>query len=326
MARRFPRWATASLVALTVGLGAAPPAQAATRHGPPRLPDTYVVSEEPGVVPEGVAVHRDGRMYVSSDATGGLFAGDVRMPAMHPFAVGTVDRPSSRGVHTERSGRVWSVGAGTLTVHSRNGRLLATRGAPDGPLGAADLNDLALTRDAVYVTDWANPIVYRAAIRHGRPGPLQPWVDIRSAFPQFPAQYWLLNGIVADAAGDTVLVASNGTEAVWRIDVATRAVEQVDLGGHSFGADGMVLAGRRLYAVLNYGAPNGVYVADLDPELRSGTVTHQILTDADGQAFDLPTTLARYRCRLYVVNSQGDHRPGQPPYTVSAVADPACGE
>ena len=127
MARRFPRWATASLAAFTVALGVVPPAQAATRHGPPRLPDTYVVSEEPGVVPEGIAVHRDGSMYVSSDATGGLFAGDVRVPAMRPFAVGAVDRPSSRGVHTDKSGRVWSVGAGTLTVHSRNGRLLAAR-------------------------------------------------------------------------------------------------------------------------------------------------------------------------------------------------------
>ncbi len=326
MARRFPLWATASVVAVTVALGVAPTARAAERHGPPRLPDAYVVSEQPGVVPEGIAVHRNGRMYVTSDATGGLFTGDVRVPAMRPFAVGAVGRSSSRGVHTDRAGRVWSVGAGALTVHSPTGRLLATRSAPDGPLGPADLNDLAITRDAVYVTDWANPIVYRAAIRHGRPGPLQPWVDIRSAFPQFPAQYWLLNGIVADAAGDTVLVASNGTEAVWRIDVATRSVEQLDLGGHSFGADGMVLAGRRLYAVLNYGAPNGVYIADLDPGLRAGTVTHQIVTDAEGQAFDLPTTLARYRCRLYVVNSQGDHRPGQPPYTVSAVADPACGE
>ncbi|SDR86531.1 hypothetical protein [Actinopolymorpha singaporensis] len=325
MARRFPLWVTASVVALTVGL-AAPPAEAATREAPPRLPDTYVVSAEPGMVPEGIAVHRDGRMYVTSDATGALFAGDVRTPSMHPFAVGAVDRPSSRGVHTDTAGRVWSVGAGTLTVHSRTGRLLATRTAPDGPLGPADLNDLAITADAVYVTDWANPIVYRAQLRHGRPGPLQPWVDIRSAFPQFPAQYWLLNGIVADAAGDTVLVASNGTEAVWRIDVATRTVEQLDLGDQSFGADGMVLAGRRLYAVLNYGAPNGVYVADLDPDLRSGTVTHKILTDADGQAFDLPTTLARHRCRLYVVNSQGDHRSGQPPYTVSTVSDPACGE
>lgn len=289
-----------------------------------RLPGTYVVSTQPGVLPEGIAVHRNGRMYVGSDATGALYAGDVRLPRLHRFAVGEVGRPSTRGIHTDRAGRIWSVGAHSLTVHSPGGRPLARRGVPAGPLGPSDLNDLALTPHAVYVTDWANPIVYRAVIRAGRPGELRPWVDLRTAFPGFPAQFWLLNGIVADATGDTVLVASNGTEAVWRVDVATRAIEQVDLGGRSFGADGMALAGHRLYAVLNYGAPNGVYVADLDPGLRSGTVTHQILTDAAGKPFDLPTTLARYKCRLYVVNSQNDHAPGTPPFLVSTVADPAC--
>ncbi|MEV6787818.1 hypothetical protein [Streptomyces sp. NPDC051098] len=177
-----------------------------------------------------------------------------------------------------------------------------------------------ITRDAVYVTDWANPVVHRATLRGGTLGPLEPWLDIRSAFPQFPPQYWLLNGIVADPAGRTLLVASNGTEAVWRVDVATRRTEQLGLGGESFGADGMVLHGRTLYAVLNHGAPHGVHIARLDPELRNGSVTHRLT----GERFDLPTTLARYGCRLYVVNSQNDEPPGQPPYTVSAVDDPLC--
>lgn len=319
-----PHRLIASLAALLASAVAAP-ASATAHHDHGRLPGTYVVSTRPGVLPEGIAVHRDGRMYVGSDATGALYHGDVRLPRFRPFAVGAVDRPSTRGIHTDRAGRVWSVGAHSLTVHSPGGRLLATQDVPDGPLGPPDLNDLALTPRAVYVTDWANPIVYRAEIQRGRPGELRPWVDLRTAIPGFPAQYWLLNGIVADATGDTVLVASNGTEAVWRVDVATRAIEQVDLDGHSFGADGMVLAGHRLYAVLNYGAPDGVYVADLDPGLRTGTVTHRILADAAGTPFDLPTTLARYMCRLYVVNSQNDHAPGTPPFLVSTVADPACG-
>ncbi|MGW3601092.1 hypothetical protein [Streptomyces sp. NPDC005167] len=115
-------------------------------------------------------------------------------------------------------------------------------------------------------------------------------------------------------------MASNGTEAVWRVDAATREVGQLDLDGASFGADGMLLRGRTLYAVLNYGAPSGVYVATLDEELRTGSVTHRIT----GEPFDLPTTLARHGCRLYVVNSQNDNPPGEPPYTVSAIDDPAC--
>lgn len=305
--------ATAALATLT---GLPGPADAGV------LPRTYVVSRSPGILPEGIAVQRDGTMYVSSDGTGALYRGRVRDPRMLPFpAEGAGDRGSSRGVHTDARGRVFSVGGAQLTVHDRRGRLIATRTAPAGPLGAPDLNDLVITENAVYVTDWANPLVLRARIDDdGRVGPLEPWLDIRPALPQFPARYWLLNGIVADRTGTTLLVASNGTEAVWRVDVATRDVTQLRLGGESFGADGMVLHGRTLYAVLNFGAPHGVYIAELDEGLRTGTVTHRIT----GEPFDLPTTLARYGCRLYVVNSQLDDPPGEPPYTVSAVDDPVC--
>ncbi|MFI6565770.1 hypothetical protein [Streptomyces sp. NPDC050534] len=289
--------------------------------GARELPDHYVVSRDPGILPEGITVERDGTMYVSSDGTGRLFRGHVGAPQLRPFAVRGIDgRAKTLGVHTDARGRVYSVGGANLTVHDRSGRLLASRSAEAGPLGAADLNDLVITKDAVYVTDWANPVVHRAELHGGRLGPLRPWLDIRSAFPQFPAQYWLLNGIVADRTGRTLLVASNGTEAVWRVDVGSRAVEQVRLGDQSFGADGMVLHGQTLYAVLNYGAPAGVYVAELSEDLRSGTVRHRIT----GERFDLPTTLARYGCRLYVVNSQLDDPPGRPPYTVSAVPDPMC--
>ncbi|MFD6462971.1 hypothetical protein [Streptomyces roseolus] len=166
-----------------------------------------------------------------------------------------------------------------------------------------------------------SPVRHRAELRGAALGPLEPWLDVRGAFPGFPPRYWLLNGIVADGTGSTLLVASNGTEAVWRIDTADKDVSRLDLDGQSFGADGMVLRGRTLYAVLNYGAPHGVYIARLDEELRTGTVTHR-LTD---EPFDLPTRLARHGCRLSVVDSQLDEPPGRPPYTVTAIDAPACG-
>ncbi|MFI9150341.1 hypothetical protein [Streptomyces sp. NPDC053367] len=309
-----PALATAALLVC----GAAAPADSACRP----LPDRYVVSRAEGVLPEGVDVRPDGTMYVSSDGTGALYRGRVTAPELRPFdAEGVTARGGTRGVHSDRAGRVFSVGGSRLTVHAPDGRLLAAVDAPAGPLGAADLNDLVVTPDAVYVTDWANPVVLRAPLEKGRVGPLEPWADVRGAFPGFPARYWLLNGIVADPAGRTLLVASNGTEAVWRIDTATREVSRLDLGDTSFGADGMVLHGRNLYAVLNYGAPHGVYVARLDEQLRGGTVVHRIT----GDRFDLPTTLARRGCRLYVVDSQNDDPPGTPPYTVTAVPDPVCG-
>ncbi|WOX19953.1 hypothetical protein [Streptomyces solicathayae] len=295
----------------------AAPGPAAARD----LPDTYVVSRQPGVLPEGITIAPGGTMYVSSDGTGALYRGHIGDPALTTFpARGLEDRPSSLGVHTDRAGRVLSVGGATLTVHDGHGRLLATRTARSGPLGAPHLNDLVVTKDAVYVTDWANPVIHRAQLKGGIVGPLEPWLDIRSALPQFPAQYWLLNGIVANEDGTALLVASNGTEAVWRIGTADKEIDQLSLDEPSFGPDGMVLHGHTLYSVLNYGAPHGVYIAELDDDLRTGKVTHRIT----GERFDLPTTLARHGCRLYVVNSQLDQPPGRPPYTVSAIDDPTC--
>lgn len=315
--RRVPVRTTCLAATLLLTAFAGAPVPAAARD----LPDSYVVSREAGVLPEGIAVTPDGTMYVSSDGLGTLYRGRIGDPELKPFrARGLEGRPSTLGVHTDRRGRVLSVGGATLTVHDRHGRLLTHRTAQDGPLGAPRLNDLVVTEDAVYVTDWANPVIHRAELRGATVGPLEPWLDIRAAFPRFPDRYWLLNGIVADASGTTLLVASNGTEAVWRIGTADREVSRLDLGDQSFGADGMVLRGRTLYAVLNHGAPHGVYIARLDRELRSGTVTHR-LTD---EPFDLPTTLARHGCRLYVVNSQLDEPPGRPPYTVSAIPDPTC--
>ncbi|MGC2997893.1 hypothetical protein ACPF8X_05670 [Streptomyces sp. G35A] len=110
------------------------------------LPDTYVVSRAPGTLPEGIAVERDGTMYVSSEGTGRLFRGHVGDPELRPFAArGVDDRTGTLGVHTDRRGRVCSVGGASLTVHDRSGRLLASRTAQDGPLGAADLDDLVIT-------------------------------------------------------------------------------------------------------------------------------------------------------------------------------------
>ncbi|WP_152362106.1 hypothetical protein [Microlunatus speluncae] len=288
-------------------------------------PVEYVVSETPGFLPEGIAIDSAGTMIVGSDGTGAINRGDVGNPRLTSLPVdGLSDRGKTLGVHLGPGGEIWSVGRDQLTVHTPRGRLIHRRSAAGGPLGPSDLNDLVVTRTAVYVTDWANPIVYRATVRGGRVGPLEPWLDLRPAFPGFPAQFWLLNGITASADGRTLLIASNGTEAVWRVEVAGREISRLDLGDQSFGADGLELVGSTLYGVLNYGAPHGVYLADLDPALRRGTITHRLLTDAAGKPFALPSTVAVHRCRLYVVNSQLDQRPGRPPYTVSALPDPAC--
>lgn len=90
-------------------VGLAPQPAPAVAHD---LPRTYVVSRSPGVLPEGIAIDRDGTMYVSSDGTGALYRGTVRDSRLRPFrADGVEDRTSTLGVHTDARRRVFSVEA-----------------------------------------------------------------------------------------------------------------------------------------------------------------------------------------------------------------------
>ena len=326
---RKPAWllAVAFGVAALVGSGFAARAEssspASDQHSANR-PGTYLVSRTAGVLPEGIGLGRHGTFYVTSSGTGAVYRGDLRHHAMRLFAAGGPgSRHSALGVHVDRTGRVFVARPRALDVYSLTGGLLAHRRAPRVLPNPPSLNDLVITRDAVYVTDFANPVVLRAPITRGRIGALRPWLDVSQVEPDLPAQFWFLNGIVASHDARTLLVSSQGLERLLRIQVADRAASVVDLGPTSFAADGLDLSGTELYAVLNYDPPTGpgVYVAELAPDLASG----RIVAARTGRLspFDSPTTLVRAGNRVLVVNSQLDHLPGVPPYTVSAVPLPA---
>ena len=318
--RWWPVITVAVVVKVAAQLVAVPAAQAdGNRHD--RLPHRYVVAEVPGALPEGIGLGPQGVFYVTSSGTGAVYRGTLAQARLRLFAPpGSAGRSSALGVHVDPAGRVFVAGSTALDVYHPSGRLIAHRPAPPGPVGAASLNDLVITSDAVYVTDFANPIVLRAT-RHGdRIGPLTPWLDLSSVAPELPAPYWFLNGIVAAGGGRTLLVSSQGLGRLLRVDVRRRRAVEVNLGAVTFAADGLQLRGRTLYAVLNYEPPNGqgVYVVRLGAGLRTGRLVAAV-TDRD-VALDSPTTLALARSRLLVVNSQLDHSPGEPPYTVTAVS------
>ncbi|MBY8870911.1 superoxide dismutase [Micromonospora sp. PLK6-60] len=300
--------ATAGMTALSVAV------PSPTAASSPR-PDTYVVSQEPGVHPEGVTVASDGTMYVTSVATGAVYRGHTGRPDLRPFLPpGGDGRTSAAGVHLDRHGRIFVAGwdTGTLFVHAPDGALLARRTAA----GAA-LNDLALTATAGYVTDSATGTVWRAALTDGRIGELVPWVGP----DDFPTAPQFLNGIAVDATGRIALVADQGTEKLFRVDLTARTVTEVAVTGGRLGADGLLLEGHRLYGVVN--APDGaggyrftVDLAVLDPPLRAARVVRRSQPVGTDRS---PTTVARDGDRLLWVNSQLFAADPAPPFTVTEV-------
>ena len=122
------------------------------------------------------------------------------------------------------------------------------------------------------------------------------------------------NGITATPDGRGLLVVNSTTGLLHRVDPRTGATSVVDLGGASLtNGDGMLLLGRTLYVVRN--RLNQIAVIHLD---RSGSRGVQVdtLTSDD---FDVPTTVAAYRDRLYLPNARFTTTPEpDTPYWVTA--------
>ncbi|HWD79863.1 MAG TPA: superoxide dismutase [Kribbella sp.] len=290
----------------TLLLLAAPTANATTVH----RPTEYVVSTTPGDTLEGIAVTRDGTMYVTSVGSGAVYRGNTRSPYLSRFlAPGSDGRTSATGIHVDRWGRILIAGASTskLFLYDDRGRLLDVQQAADGSF----LNDFTITGDAVYVTDSAHNQLWRAPLTRSGLGKLEPWIT-RDRIQPTP---YYLNGIVTD--GKVLLVGEQGQDVTYRVDLRTKQVSVLDVPNGILSGDGYLLEGHRLYAVYNAGG--GKYVtrlAILNDDLTAATL---VADSGPGAAGATPTTIARDRGRLLWVNSQLDVAPGTPPYTVSVV-------
>ncbi|MCM0675082.1 superoxide dismutase [Micromonospora phytophila] len=282
-------------------------------------PSTYVVSREPGVLPEGIAVTDGGTMYVTSVGTGAVYRGHTRSAELAPFLpAGSDGRTAAAGIHVDGRGRLFVAGwdTGALFVHDADGSLVARRVAP---LAGAALNDLAITDDAVYVTDSATGTLWRAAIDGPEIGELTPWLTPAD----FPGAPGFLNGIVATDGGRLALVADQGTELLYRVDLLRRTASVVEVTGGRMGADGLLLQGNRLYGVVNFpdgagGTSFAVNLAVLSPDL---TAAHVVCRSAPVPQDQFPTTIARDGDRLLWVNSQLGAATPTPPFTVTQVPD-----
>jgi sugar lactone lactonase YvrE len=311
--------ATAASVAVVIGGGQIPALADVAR------PSTYVVSQEPGVLPESISVSRDGTMYVTSFGTGAVYRGNTRDPHMTLFLpAGSDGRTHAAGVEVDKGGRLfiasWDVR--TLFVYNPDGSLAAKRVAPDS---RAALNDLVVTDDAVYVTDSATGILWRATVDGLSIGELTQWL-VPSDFPRIPG---FMNGIVATPDNRLLLIGDSTTGSgepgdahIYRVDVRDRSATEVAVSAGYLGTpDGLLLEGDRLYANVNFPDGQGswtyaVNLAVLNPDKTAMKVIQRSGTAPRSQA---PTAIARDVNRLLWVNSQFGGNPPAPPFTVTQV-------
>lgn len=297
--RRLPVLLMVTLLGL---VGAAPPASAGGAF-PASLPLPA------GSYPEGIAVGTGTDFYVGSLFGGGLYAGDLRTGEGAVVVPGVEGRVVAGLSYDARSGLLWGAGSesGSPTVFvfdpAAGALVLAVAVPVAGP--PALLNDLVVTRTAVYVTDsfadvlWVVPLSAR-----GLPsGPVEP-LPLTGDFVlvtegDLPIN---LNGIAATPDGRWLLSAHTALGVLYRVDPRTGEALELDLGGASVpSGDGVVLHGRTAYVVQNF--LNQVAVVTLDPGLASGQVTDVI---RDDEHFRVPTTAAVFGSSLYLVNGRFD--------------------
>lgn len=278
-----------TLVALLTGVVA--PVASAARP----FPD--VIDLPGGYFPEGIAVGAGQDVYVGSLVDGAIWKGDLRAGSGDVLVPGVEGRTAVGMAYDERTRSLYVAGGpggNAFRYDGRTGELLNVVDLG----GAGFVNDVIVTKHAAYFTDSFAPQLYVVPLTPsgaiaGAPRTLPLSGDFQFEPGQFNA-----NGVEATPSGDTLIVVNSFFGEIYTVDPASGAASAVDLGGAIVNGDGLVLAGRTLYAV--EGGKNQITKISLAPDLASGAVV-EALTNS---AFNVPTTAARFGSSLYAVNAK----------------------
>jgi sugar lactone lactonase YvrE len=248
---------------------------------------------------EGIAAGRGATFYAGDLFRGDVFRGNIRRGTAKLF----IDAPEGR----QAVGMAVDVAHGLLFVaggftgqayvyDTRTGATVATYqfAAPPATL----VNDVAVTKDGAWFTDSFQAQLYFVPVsRAGVPGPFRT-LALSGPAAEISGEV-NLNGIQSTANGKTLIVAHSANAQLYTVDPTSGS--SATIAGVSVpNVDGIVLAGRRLWAVQNFS--NQVSRIRLRPDLTSGVV-EEIITS---ELFQVPTTAARFGSRLAVVNAKFD--------------------
>ncbi len=283
------------MLLLTIALTALLVAPAAAQQRTIALPDNFS--------PEGIASGKRDTFFAGSIMSGEVFRGSYETGR---GSVLVTSRPGRNHVglkFDERSNLLYVAGGMSKAIYvydARSGADVRTYELP----GSGFVNDVVVTRRAVYATDSNVQQFYRIDLdRRGRPGELTT-VPITGDFVYGPG--FNANGIEAKRGGRVLVMVQSSTGKLFRVRARSGRSREIELDRPVQNGDGILLRGRRLFVVQNQ--DEQIAVVKLRRRLREGTV-RRVIRD---RSFDVPTTIAPYRGFLYAVNARfppnGDNR------------------
>ncbi len=273
-----------------------------------------VITLPNGFAPEGIVAGRGRTAYVGSLANGAIYAVNVRTGSGAELVPGQTGRVAVGLEFDRRTGYIYVAGGPTgaaIVYDSKTGDEVAAFSL-FGP-GGGFVNDAVVTKEAVYFTNSAQPVLYRVPLtRRGQPGAQAEVTTITLSGDWQQVAGFNANGIEASNKGDTLIVVNSTVGKLYAVDPATGIADEIELGGASVtSGDGLLREGNTLYVVRNQ--LNEIAAFKLAKDLGSAELV-QTITSPN---FAVPTTVASFGKALYAVNARFGLPPG--PFTIVRV-------
>ena len=275
-----------------------------------------------GSFPEGFAIGKgttayngsiDGSIYKVNLRNG---EGEILVPADDPFVGCT-----KLGMRVDRrSNNLFVAGCevgNALVYDADTGAMIMEYQLADS--GTPVINDIAITQDTVYFTDFGQPFIYSLPL--SKNGRIPSAGDAATAIPltgDFEAGDNLIgafaNGIVATPNGKTLIIGNSGSSKIFKVDPTTGYADEIIVDPPLLGLlEGSFLDGIVLYdGVLFILSPGETAAGDLVQvvELGEDMLTGTLLGTITDPGMDGVASGAMHGDSLYVNNARYGALPG----------------
>lgn len=197
-----------------------------------------------------------------------------------------------------------SFGRGVIVYDATTGEEIRTYSFTDpaDPLAPMVINDLLVTRQAVYCTDSVNPVLYEILLGPGGRLPETPQVNKLFLSPEFvmiPGKF-NANGLVGDFGGQQLIVVNISSGVLYLVETADGQATPITIEGAEqlfANGDGLYLEGRTLYICQNF--LEKIAVVQLSGDLTQGIFVKNL----ESPVLQVPTTITGFADGIYAINT-----------------------